>query len=439
MSALPVRTRNRIRIARRSVGALLCASIGMSCLARLPSDAPPLPPPGAEYTIINVANAQALADACWNLTSNQAIVIAASVYDLAGVNFPNGVDGRLTVGHYGAPPISHIQIRGATGNPADVVIHGAGMLDSIVPFGFQVFTASDVLIADLSVHDIYYHDIAVQGDQGAHLVHLYHLRLYDAGEQIVKGVPGADDVTIEYSEIFFSNGAVNHPEGSPPGSCYTNGIDGVTDNRWIVRDNFIHDIRCQDLTLAGPSVLLWQGSTDTLVERNTITNSSRGISLGLVSATDHFNGIARNNFIHWDPAANYAVDVPIYTTSPNSELLNNTALTEGKYANAIEVRYAGATGVVAANNLLDAAIQARDGATPTLTDNLSNAQNAWFVDPAGGDLHLTAAAVPAIDHATALADAPDDFDAQTRPLGANQSDIGADQTLPDLIFADGFE
>jgi hypothetical protein len=419
---------------------VLCvALLSAPVLARLPQDAPALPPPGPEFSIVSVSNAQALADACWNLASNQAIVIAPGTYDLAGVNFPNGVDGRLTIGRFGATPISHVQIRGATGNPEDVVIEGAGMLDSLVPFGIQVFTASDVLIADLSVRNVYYHAIAVQGDQGANDVTLYHLRLSDAGQQIVKGVTGTDDVRIEYSELFLSNGAVNHPEGSPPGSCYTNAIDGVGSDRWIIRDNLIHDIRCQDLSLAGPSILLWQGAEDTLVERNTIINSSRGISLGLVSATDHFNGIVRNNFIRMDPAASYAVDVPIYTTSPNAHVLNNSALTSGRYANAIEVRYAGATGVLVANNLIDAAIQPRNGAVPVLSNNLGGAQSAWFVDVASGDLHLTAAASPAMASATALLDAADDFDGQLRPSGTNQSDIGADQTATDMIFADGFD
>lgn len=428
-------------------GSAVRASIALACVfadcapasARRPQDAPALPPPGAEFSVISVATAQQLADACWNLASNQAIVIAPGTYDLAGVSFPNGVDGRLTVGRFGATPISHVQIRGATGNPADVVIQGAGMLNGIVPFGFQIFTASDVLIADLSVRNVYYHAVAVQGDQGAHQVRLYHLRLADAGQQIVKGVPGADDVTIEYSELFTSNGAVNHPEGSPPGSCYTNAIDGVGADRWIVRDNFIHDIRCQDLSLAGPSVLLWQGSTDTLVERNTITASSRGISLGLVSATDHFNGVVRNNFIRIDPAATYAVDVPIYVTSPNAKVLNNSALTSGRYPNAIEVRYAGATGVAVTNNLLDAAIQPRNGASPTLVNNIGSAQPAWFVDPPSGNLHLTPIATPAIGLATALADAVDDFDGQPRTTGSNRTDIGADEALPDRIFAQGFE
>jgi len=320
------------------------------------------------------------------------------------------------------------------------VILGAAMLDPIVPFGLQVFTATDVTIADLSIGNVYYHALAVQGEQGARRVRVYHARLFDAGQQIVKGTPGADDVTIEYSELFLSAGAVNHPDGAPPGSCYTNAIDGVTTNRWIVRDNLIHDIWCQDSTLAGPAVLLWQGSADTVVERNTILDSSRGISLGLVSAEDHSGGYARNNFIRWDADAPYTIDVPIYTTSPDSSVLHNTALTMGRYPNAIEVRYQGATGVVVSNNLLDGAIQARDGAAPSVSGNLLDALPGWFVDLSGGNLHLTANATPAIDQVTRLADANDDFDAQSRPAGAGQADIGADEFgVFDAIFADGFD
>ncbi|HSS06352.1 MAG TPA: hypothetical protein VLK83_04355 [Rhodanobacteraceae bacterium] len=422
-------------------GALFIAVASMhAAFARLPDQAPPLPPPDGGLTIVNVSTSQQLADACWNLQSNQAIVIAPGTYHLDTVQFPNGVDWRLTVGHFGAAPIQNIQIRGATGNPSDVTILGAGMLDPVVPFGFQVFTATDVTIADLSIGNVYYHALAVQGDQGAQRVRVYHARLFDAGQQIVKGVPGADDVTIEYSELFLTAGAVNHPDGAPPGSCYTNAIDGVTSDRWIVRDNLIHDIWCQDATLAGPAVLLWQGSADTLVERNTILDSSRGIALGLVSADDHLRGIARNNFIRWDADAPYAVDVPIYTTSPDSSVLHNTALTMGRYPNAVEVRYGGATGVVVENNLLDAAIQPRDGATPTESGNLETAVPAWFANIGAGDLHLTANAIPAIDQVTRLSDAVDDFDAQGRPTGTGQADIGADEFgSVDAIFADGFD
>ena len=118
----------------RRLVTVLVLTVGAAATAdaRWPSEAPPLPPPDpGVFTIINVDTAQELADACWNLTSNQAIVIAPGTYELADVVFPNGVDGRLTVGRYGAPPIANLQIRGATGDPGDVVIRGAGMAGPI--------------------------------------------------------------------------------------------------------------------------------------------------------------------------------------------------------------------------------------------------------------------------------------------------------------------
>ncbi len=402
-----------------------------------PVDAPPLPLPGG-LTVINVSTAQELADACWNLSSDSAIVIAAGDYDLANVSFPNGVDGRLTVGRFGAPPISNIHIRGATGDPSDVRLHGAGMLNPIVPFGLQVFTATDVTIADLSVDSVYYHAVMVQGNQGAQRIRLYHLRLSNAGQQIVKGTAGGDDVLVEYSELYYSDGAPIHPEGSPPNTCYTNAIDGVNTDRWIVRDNLIRDIRCQNNALAGPAILLWQGSADTIVERNTIIDSSRGVSLGLVSATDHFGGIVRNNFIAWNAAASYAVDVPIYIASSNAQVLHNRALTAGRYPNAIEVRFTGAGNQVR-NNLLDASVMPRNGAVPSLSGNLSSAQSNWFVNAAIGDLHLTANALAAIDAGTVIADAVDDYDGQIRPTASNQIDLGADELAAATLFSDGFE
>jgi hypothetical protein len=409
--------------------------------AKLPAAAPPLPPPDpGVYTIVQVSTAQELADACWDLASDQAILIAPGVYDLAGVDSPNGVDGRLTVGRFGAPPIENVQIRGSTGDPADVVLLGAGMLDPIVPFGFQIFTATDVLIADLSVGGVYYHAVAIQGDQGAARVRLYHARIFDAGQQIVKASGGgADDVTIEYSEVFYTVGAVEHPEGSPPGSCYTNGIDAIGVSGWTIRDNLVRAIKCQNGDLAGPAILVWQGSAGTVVERNTLLDSSRGVALGLVGPADHSGGIVRNNFIRWDPAATYQVDAPIYTTSPGAKILHNTALTRGGYPNAIEVRFAGATGVEVRNSLTDAAIVGRDGAAPITSGNLTGALPGWFAAEPAGDLHLLPSATPAIDQVTRLAAAADDFDGLPRPAGAGQADRGADELGGATIFADGFE
>lgn len=417
------------------------ALLPISAAARLPAQAPPLPMPDPNhYSIIHVDSAQALAQACWTLTSQQAIVIAPGTYDLASVNFPNGVDGRLTVGRWGASPITDIVIRGATDDPGDVVIHGAGMLDSIVPYGFQVFTANHVTIANLTVGEVYYHAIGIEGHQGARDVRLYNIRAHDAGQQIIKGSgSGANDVRIEYSEVYYTTGAVPHPQGSPPNTCYTNGIDVTGGHRWLIRDSLIRNIRCQNNALAGPAILIWQGAQDSVIERNLIIDSSRGISLGLVGASDHSGGVIRNNLIRWDATAGYEVDVPIYTTSPNARILHNTALTRGRYANAIEVRFAGATNVEVAGNLSDAAIQGRNGAVPVLGVNETTAQAGWFVDVGSADLQLTAQAVPALQRLPRREDAIDDFDGQLRRAAPDLTDLGGLEQRADLLFANGFE
>ena len=406
--------------------------------ARLPSDAPPLPDPASQgYDVINVGTAQELADACWNLTSNQAIVIAPGRYELGSVNFPNGVDGRLTVGRFGASPISNILIRGSTNDPRDVEIVGDGMLDTTVPFGFQVFTATDVTIANLSVSNVYYHAIAFQGDQGAERIGLYGLRLYDAGQQIVKSSgAGVDGVTIEYSELFFTNGAVVHPEGSPPNTCYTNAIDALGVDDWVIRHNWIHDLRCANGELAGPSILIWRNSADTLVDSNLITNSSRGVYLGFESS-DHRGGVVQNNMIRWEPNAGYAVDVGIYTPAPGSLILHNTVVTNDEYPNAIEVRYSSATNVEVVGNLVHGAIAMRNGATAEMIDNVDVSASAWFVDESTGDLRLTSLATPAIDASASPRSPATDFSGQIRD---SAPDAGADEfDLADVIFLSGFE
>lgn len=436
------------RLSFAAVGAAL-VSAALACdpaTAKTPAQAPPLPPPDPDqYEIVVVDSAQELADACWNLESHQAIVIEPGLYDLASVDFPNGVDGRLTVGRFGAPSISDIQIRGATGDPADVVIVGAGMLDPVVPFGFQTFTATDVLIADLSIGDVYYHAVSIQGEQGAARIRLYHTRLFDAGQQIVKGTSGggqgAADVVIELSEMFLTNGAVAHPQGSPPGTCYTNGIDALAATDWIIRDNVVSGIRCQNGALAGPAILLWGGSQGSLIERNTILDSSRGISLGLLEG-DHQGGIVRNNFLRWNPDADYAVDVAIYSTSSAARILHNTILTHDLYQPtggpiAIEVRFGSTAGSEVARNLMDGTVWLRNGAAPLVSENYTAADPQWFVDEASGDLRLLGAAAPAIDQTTARPDASDDFDAHPRPSTPNAADLGASEY--GVVFADGFE
>lgn len=415
--------------------------LSWSCHARLPSQAPYLSPPDPNhYQIIEVSSAQALIDALWNLQSRQAVMIQPGVYNLASVDFPNGVDGRLSVGRFGRPMINDVLIRGATNNPADVIIHGAGMSNAIVPHGFQIATAEEVTIANLSIGEVYFHAIDIQGPQGANNILIYNVHAFDAGQQIIKGnTAAASDVRIEYSAVYYNgDGAIVHPA---TGTCYTNGIDTTGGDRWIIRDSHIHNIRCQNGALAGPAILLWRGASNSLVERNLLTDSSRGIYLGLQAShnggPDHVGGIVRNNVITWDADAGYSVDTGIYTTSLGAAILHNTVLIRGHYQNAIEVRFDSASSVDVNGNATDAAIRARNGGSPTLLGNQQEVEEQWFVDAPGGDLtprQDASALVSAIatDHR-----ASDDFHARLRRAPPGLTEIGA-VSLP-ALFADRFE
>jgi hypothetical protein len=72
-------------------------------------------------------------------------------------------------------------------------------------------------------------------------------------------------------------------------------------------------------------------------------------------------------------------------------------------------------------------IQRRDNApTATQTNNLEHVESSWFQNLASGDLRLTGAAKPAIDHGVPLEGFRDDLDSRSRPYGAGW-DIGASE------------
>jgi hypothetical protein len=382
-----------------------------------PDDAPPLPP---AVGAVQVSTAQQLINASCALVSGQTIEVLPGTYDLSSVSPACGAN-YVVVGLPGNPAISNVAIRGSTGDPDDVVITGAGMAVSSVPHGIQIFTATDVLLADLTIRDVYYHGIDIVGSSGASSVHMYHVRVLDTGQQPAKA-DGADDGILEYSEIGYTSGAPDHPEFA---SCYTGGLYIRSGSDWSVRDNLFRRIICQDQSqLAAPAVLVWQSSSGTVVERNAFLDGARGVSLGLMGG-DHTGGIVRNNFVRSKPGD--LSEVGIFVASAGARVLHNTVLLRGNYPYAIEARWALTTGVEVRNNLLDGTVFLRDGASATQSGNVTSAQPEWFVDEASGDLHLDASATAAIDQVTRLADAVDDFDASDRPSGSGEADIGGDE------------
>jgi hypothetical protein len=179
-------------------------------------------------------------------------------------------------------------------------------------------------------------------------------------------------------------------------------------------------------------VLAWFSAADTIVESNTFVNCQREISFGLIDRTpdDHSGGIIRNNVIYRDanlPGGDVGIGV---FDSAGTRVLHNTIFTPGPYPNAIEYRFAGASGVVIANNLLSGAIRQRDGAPRAIVDrNVTDAGADLFVDVAAGDLRLRPTATAAIDAGLARDDVPTDWSGAARPFGP-APDLGAFEFVP---------
>ncbi len=381
------------------------------------SECPSLTP--ATGTVVTVGTVNELQSAVSNLESNTTILIEDGTYNLT-----NTLNIR---------DVSNVAIRSASGNRNSVILRGRGMSNANygnVPHVMAVYDATDVLIGDLTLRDAYFHLIQIHGEDDADRVHIYNLRLVDAGEQFVKGStagppgPYADDGVVECSLFEYTDRAR---------SDYTNAVDVLAGSGWIIRDNVFRNIRAPEGQLAGPAVLMWRNSIDTIVERNLFIECDRAIALGLSSPDansrdgettyDHQGGVIRNNMIYREGAGDIGITV---NYARDVEIMYNTVIQNGTFPwGTIEYRF-GSTDARIADNLTDGPIWQRDGATGSLSGNITNAGVSWFVDAAAGDLHLTAAASAAIDAATNILATFNDFDGHYRPVGSG-ADVGADE------------
>ena len=379
--------------------------------AASPDTAPLLPPPSGN--VVRVSTEPELQAAVRNLASDTTILIAPGTYFLTNTLY------------LGFRPLANVALRGATGRRDDVVLVGPGMTNGNfgnAPYGIWTGEGvQEILIANLTIRDFYFHPIII--NPGTSSPRIYNVRLADGGEQLLKSNPdpsghGIDNGVVEYSVLEYT---------STSRDWYTNGVDVHGGTGWIIRHNLFRNIRAPFGQLAGPSILMWRGSHDTLVDGNTFVNCQREIAFGLedVAQTEHTGGIIRNNFIYRDTWMAGDAGIILWD-SPSAQVLHNSILISGTYSNAIEYRFRDTTNVLIANNLVDAAIASRDGATATLVNNSTAATPSLFVNPAAGDLHLVATATGAIDKAVAVAGAESDWDGEAR--SQSTPDLGADET-----------
>ncbi len=371
----------------------------------------------ADGPTVTVSTVDELQAAVQQAGDNTTIAIAPGTYHLTNTLHFRG-------------PAKNVVIRGTTGNPRDVVLMGRGMTNKsygTVPHGILVDDLQDMLIADLTIRDVYYHPITFQAHAGCQRPHVYNCRLINAGEQFIKSNPnpksvggGVDGGIVEFTVMEFETTARD---------WYTNGVDVLTGKGWTIRHCLFRNIRTppDDKKQTGPAVLMWQGCADTLCESNLFINCEANISFGMIASErpDHSGGIIRNNIIFRGPGSSGDTGIAVWN-SPGTKVLHNTVILSGTFPNAIESRFASTTNCLIAYNLCDGNITQRDGAQATLVDNITRAIPSWFVDATGGNLHLTETAANALLKAKPCKEVTDDFDGQPRPADGLRN-LGADQ------------
>ncbi len=386
--------------------------------------APELPAPTGN--VVNVANEAELQQAMNNLANNTTILIAPGTYNLSRTLWVQR---------------DNVTIRGASNNHDDVVLVGRGMENANygnVPHGIWT-NAANLKVQNLTIRDVYFHPI--QFDPAADSPHVYNVKLLDAGEQFIKssssshGV-GVDNGTVEYTIMEYTNSPPTQDHGG--GTGYTNGVDVLGGENWVISNNLFKNFHTPNNVqhLWNPAILMWRGSRGTIAERNTFIDVDRAIAFGLTdqSPYDHAGGVIRNNFIYQRPnlftapRRSSSDGQIIVWDSPNTKVLHNTILTNGNSLKSIEFRF-NTNGAEARNNLIDAPIGSRNGASFSQSGNVSNATASMFVDPSSGNPHLNSTATLAIDAVDKVLQAATDIDGQTRPIGP-RADAGADEYEP---------
>jgi hypothetical protein len=265
----------------------------------------------------------------------------------------------------------------------------------------------------------------------------------DAGQQLVKisagnGLQGkfADDGLVACSLLEYTTYARGTSSTSP---SYTNGVDLLAGESWVIRDNVIRRIR-SEAGPAGPAILAWKNAIDTVVQRNLIIDCWRGISLGLSTPDhysrgganvqyDHQNGLVENNVIL---ALHESADAAIENNyALNSRVFHNTIYYNEAIKHAVnwsvETRFLSTTAVIK-NNLANFPIIKRDPLPKQdaiLQGNVTEAKPAWFRNMAIGDFHLVERS-PAIARGVPLPESPEDIDGERRP-STKAPDAGADE------------
>ena len=389
--------------------------------------APPIPAP-RDARIVRVGSEAALQQAMGDLRENTVVLLAPGEYRLTSTLWINGRN--------------NVTIRGDSERCDAVVLTGKGMENasgaSAVPHGIWS-NSSRLRVENLTIRDVYYHAISLDGSADAPSV--YNVRMVDTGQQFVKSNPlgfgnGVDNGKVRFSVMEYSDGPPRTNHGG--GTGYTNGVDVHAGRNWVISNNHFENFHTPDTAqnLWNPAILVWNGASNTTVDANTFVDVDRAIALGLIDrGNDHRGGVVRNNMIVMRPGLFSAdrtrqSDAAILVwSSPDTEVLHNTVMTQGNTNKSIELRF-DSNGASVRNNLVSAPITDRSGNSYVDRDNVRHTDMSVFVDPSSGDLHLKKRVDGVTGVVPALANVATDFDGEPR-RSSGGGDAGADQITTD--------
>jgi len=378
--------------------------------------APPLPPPQGNVAVVN--DAARLIAAVEGAADSSTILIADGAYKLPRLMYMRGK--------------KNVTLRGASGDPAKVVLSGKGWdsedkQDDILRIG----NCENITVAHITFTDCHAYGVKVQAEDNPKNIHIYNCHFRDIGTRAVKGSgsagrsgSGARGGSIRYCR--FENTKI------PPahwlyGGNYISAIDMMALDGWMISDNVFKNIKGRTGG-ARAAVFIWVLSKNVTVERNLIIDCDRGVAFGNPSVStsnvgsdeSHVqNGICRNNFIVPGPDAG----IELWWVD-GARIYSNTIWRREGTGRGIRCGTR-LKNVHVANNLVRGQILNESGGAGSdlrLEKNVAGPLDDYFVNPAEGDLHLTARATAALNAAIALPEVADDFDGLLR---GPQPDIGA--------------
>ncbi|HRF64107.1 MAG TPA: right-handed parallel beta-helix repeat-containing protein [Candidatus Competibacter sp.] len=360
-------------------------------------------------TVAELQNAVATAN---SLGGNTTIVVRDGTYTLSDTLYVN------------AP---NVAIVGQSSDRTKVIIQGDAMSSSAKVGNVIRVAASNFQLSDVTLQKSKWHLIQIAGETNADAPVIKNCILRDAYEQIVKVSQDSANPNVTSDNGLVENCIFEYSAGIGP-QYYIGGIDAHGSKNWIVRNNTFRNIISPSGSVAEFAIHFWDlPSSNNIVEKNLIINCDRGIGFGM-DGRGNTGGIIRNNMIyHAANAGSYADTSIALTESPNTQVYNNTIFMENSFPWAIEYRFASTQNVLIANNLTNKPVMSRDGASGTVSKNVSNAAGTWFANKNSGDLHLASAVSGVVASGQSITGLTDDFDGQARL--PTSIDIGADQLV----------